>query len=135
MDSNGNLKLVFVRFIKKNVEELYEYELLFSTHPNDVWGQFWDDNSPSQCGDITPEKTTYDKVYKIASQYELTTIQELSCYSMEHAINQIVALSWINLNVLDEYPSEGRMTLTFGEDLSIVEKILNTFDIEMEELN
>ena len=132
MDSNGSLKLVFVRPIQQNVDEKFEYELLFSSTPENVWGPFWDDNMPAQCGDITPEKTTYDKVIKIESPYKLTTIQELSCYSMEHAIHGIVALSYVDINVLEEFPNEGRMTLLFGMDISIVNKILTTFEIDFE---
>lgn len=130
MDSNGNLKLVFVRPIGKNVDDNFEYELIFSSKPEEVWGQFWDDNNPSQCGDISPEKTTYDKVVKMVSPMEFSVIQEFSCFSMEHAVNNIVALAWVNLNVLEEYP-EYRVVLHFGDEYQHIEAYLEKAQITL----
>ena len=132
MDLIGNgLKLIFVRPLKQNIEDKFEYELLFSKNPENVWGPFWDDNMPAQCGDITPEKTTYDTVIKIESPYQFSTIQEHSCYSMEHAIHGIVALSWVNIENLDEYPPS-RCTLLFGMKFEVVKKILSELEIEID---
>lgn len=128
MTSNGNLKLVFVKPNKKNVEGHFEYDLFFSSNPEVVWGVFWDDNNPSQCGDMLPEKTSYNEIVKIDSPYELSTIQEFSCFSMEHAVNNIIALAWININVLEEFP-EHRIVLHFGDNLEYIESQLNKMDI------
>ena len=128
----GNLKLVYVKFINLDIEENYIYELLFSENPEMVWGVYWDELNPSSCGDLTPDKTTYSSVKRIRSPFKLTTIQECSCLTMEHAIENVIALSWIDINVLEEYPSNGRMTLHFGDDISVVEKILIPFEIKLE---
>ena len=129
---NGNLKLVYIRYINTDIEGNYIYELFFSENPEMVWGVYWDELNPSSCGDLTPEKTTYSETKRIRSQYKLTTVQECSCLTMEHAIEGIIALSWIDINVLDEYPSNGRMTLHFGDDINTVENILKPFEIEFE---
>lgn len=127
MVSNG--KLVFVKPIGKNIENEFEYDLLFSEFPDEVWALFWDDNNPSSCGDLTPD--TYDKVLRIKSPFELRTIQEMSCFSMEHTINNIVALAWVDINVLEEFP-EYRMVLHFGEEenkvIEKIEKLNNQYD-------
>lgn len=128
----GNLKLVYVKFINLDIEENYIYELLFSENPEMVWGVFWDELNPSSCGDLTPDKTTYSTVKRIRSPFKLTTIQECSCLTMEHAIENVIALSWIDINVLEEYPSNGRMTLHFGDDIKTVEDILTPFEINLE---
>lgn len=128
----GNLKLVYVKFINLDIEENYIYELLFSENPEMVWGVFWDELNPSSCGDLTPDKTTYSTVKRIRSPFKLTTIQECSCLTMEHAIENVIALSWIDINVLEEYPSNGRMTLHFGDDIKTVENILTPFEINLE---
>ena len=128
----GNLKLVYVKYINTDIDGNFVYELLFSENPETVWGVYWDELNPSSCGDLTPEKTTYSIVKRIRSPYKLTTVQECSCLTMEHAVDGIMALSWIDINVLDEYPSNGRMTLHFGDDITIVEKILTPFEIEFE---
>lgn len=132
MDLNGSLKLVFVRPVGKTKDEKYEYDLLFSEYPEEVWALYWDDPNPSSCGDITPDVTTYNFVKRISTEYELTTIQNTSCYSMEHAMHRIVALSWINIENLEEYPQEGRMVLHYGDDFDLVEKKLTNFNIELE---
>ena len=100
MDLNGNLKLVFVRPVGKNNEDIYEYDLLFSEYPDEVWSLFWDDPNPSSCGDLTPDSTMYSVVKRISTKYELVTIQNTNCYSMEHAMQGIVALSFINIEYL-----------------------------------
>jgi hypothetical protein len=132
MDLNGNLKLVFVRPVGKNNDDLYEYDLLFSEYPEEVWSLYWDDPNPSSCADLTPDATTYDVVKRIGVSYELTTIQNTSCYSMEHAMQRIVALSWINIENLEEYPQEGRMVLHYGDDIELVEKKLTNFNINLD---
>lgn len=132
---NGKLYLVYVKPINVNIEGKYVYELLFSETPENVWGVYWDEENPSSCGDLTPEKTTYSVVKRIESEYRLTTVQEMSCLTMEHSIMGVVALSWIDINVLEEYPVNGRMTLHFGDEYNIVERILTPFEITMEDCN
>jgi hypothetical protein len=132
MDLNGNLKLVFVRPIGKTNDDMYEYDLLFSEYPDEVWGLYWDDPNPSSCGDLTPDTTMYGIVKRISSNYELTTIQNTNCYSMEHAMQKIIALSWINIENLEEYPQEGRMVLHYGDDIELVEKKLTNFNINLD---
>ena len=132
---NGKLHLVYVKPINVNIEGKYVYELLFSETPENVWGVYWDEENPSSCGDLTPEKTTYSVVKRIESEYKLTTVQEMSCLTMEHSIMGVVALSWIDINVLEEYLANGRITLHFGDEYNIVERILTPFEITMEDCN
>lgn len=131
MKMYGDLKLVYVKYINQDIDENYVYELLFSENPEMVWGIYWDELNPSSCGDLTPDKSTLSAVKRIKSPYKLTTIQEISCYTMEHATEGIIALSWIDINVLEEYPPYGRMTLHFGDDINTVKDILTPFEIEL----
>ena len=128
----GDLKLVYVKHVPMLHEEKFVYDLFFSQTPDVVWGVFWDELNPSICGDLTPEKTTYDCIKRIYSPYKLTTIQEISCLSMEHAINGIVALSWVDINVLDEYP-ESRMVFHFGDTINDIERKLLIYEINLED--
>lgn len=123
MDSNGNLKLVYVRPVGKSDGDIYEYDLLFSEFPDEVWALFWDDPNPSSCGDLTPDSVTYSVVKRIGIKYELTTLQTTNCFSMEHAIQGVVALCWVNIETLEEYPST-RFVLQFGYDMSLVESMV-----------
>ena len=80
-------------------------------------------------GDISPEPSTYTVVKRIKSPFSLKAVQENSCYSMEYAINRSVALAWLDLEGLEEYPSNGRMVFKFGDSFLEVEAQLELHDI------
>lgn len=123
------LKLVFVKpIINGSDKQNYEYDFLFSETPEVVWGPDWTDNAPNICGDISPEPSTYNLVKRVKSPIELKVIQENSCYSMEYAINRSVALAWLNLEGLEEYPQH-RLVFHFGDSYLEVEAQLELSEI------
>lgn len=125
----GNLKLVYVRPVTNGQDKKnYEYEFLFSETPDVVWGVDWSDNAPLLCGDISPEPTTYSVIKRVKSPIALKVIQENTCYSMEYAINGSVALAWLNLDGLEEYPAH-RLVFHFGDSMDDVENELIKLDI------
>ena len=130
MEPNNSV-LVYVKPIFHSDGGTYTYRLYFSDTPEFVWGMDWDVLNPSSNSDMTPEKSTYNKTYTIESKYKLTCLQETRCYSMEYAIYGILALSWINIEGLEEYPEAGRMTLHFGDSKEKVEEILGKFEITL----
>jgi hypothetical protein len=116
--------LVYVKPICKNTDNTYEYDLFFSETPEYVWGPDWDVDSPASNGDITPDSTTYSEIKRIITNLPLTTLEETTCYSMEYATYQIMALAWINIENLDVYPENGRLTMYFGETKNeIIDKL------------
>lgn len=125
-----NLKLVYVKPITDG-KDYYEYDFLFSDTPDVVWGIDWNDNAPNLCGDISPEPSTYNIVKRVKSILPFNVIQNNSCYSMEYAINRSVALSYINLEGLEEYP-ETRLVFHFGDSYSYVENELLKMNIVFE---
>lgn len=123
------LKLVYVKpIINGSDKQNYEYDFLFSETPEVVWGPDWTDNAPNICGDISPEPSTYNVVKRVKSPIELKVIQENSCYSMEYAINRSVALAWLNLEGLEEYPQH-RLVFHFGDSYLEVEAQLELSEI------
>lgn len=130
MNSNDSV-LVFVKPICKNTDQTYEYDLFFSDTPDIVWGVDWECNTPGLISteEIVPDPTTYNKTVRIKTQYPLKTIQETYCYSMEYAIARIIALSWIDIENMEEYPEKGRMVLYFGDSFENVKEKLNDFEI------
>ena len=88
----------------------------------------WSDNAPLLCGDISPEPSTYSVIKRVKTPIELKVIQENSCYSMEYAINRSVALAWLNLDGLEEYPAH-RLVFHFGDTIQEVEDELSKLDI------
>jgi hypothetical protein len=106
--------LVYIKPICKNVDNTFEYDFFFSETPEYVWGPDWDIDSPANNGDITPDSTTYSKIRRIRTTLPLKTLEETTCYSMEYATFKIIALGWIDIENLDEYPEHGRLTMHFG---------------------
>jgi len=123
--------LIFVKPICRNTDQTYEYDLFFSDTPDIVWGVDWEVNTPGlvSTDEITPDPTTYNKVVRIKVPYPLKTVQETYCYSMEYAIARIVALSWIDIENMEEYPEKGRMVLYFGDTFEHVQGVLSEFGI------
>lgn len=120
----NNLVLVYVKYYASNPDGSYVYEFYYSNEPDSVWGLDWECPNPSICEDLTPDPLMCQKIEKMTLKYKMTTIQETSCYSMEYAIDGSVALAWINIEGMDEYPEEGRMTLHFGDSESKVLEII-----------
>ena len=123
--------LIFVKPICKNTDQTYEYDLFFSNTPDIVWGVDWEVNTPGliSTDEITPDSTTYNKVVRIKIPFPLKTVQETYCYSMEYAIARIIALSWIDIENMEEYPEKGRMVLYFGDTFEHVQGVLSEFDV------
>ena len=123
--------LIFVKPICRNTDQTYEYDLFFSDTPDIVWGVDWEVNTPGlvSSDEITPDSTTYNKVTRIKVPFPLKTVQETYCYSMEYAIARIVALSWIDIENMEEYPEKGRMVLYFGDTFEHVQGVLSEFGI------
>lgn len=119
--------LVYVRPKFVDTDGTYVYEFFFSETPEYVWGPDWDVSNPSICGDITPEESTYSSIYTVKTNLPLKTAQETSCYSMEYATYRILALAWIDIENLDEYPEHGRMALHFGDSFWLVNDKLSEY--------
>ena len=132
MSSNDEV-LIFVKPICKNTDQTYEYDLFFSNTPDIVWGVDWEVNTPGlvSTDEITPDSTTYNKVVRIKIPFPLKTVQETYCYSMEYAIARIIALSWIDIENMKEYPEKGRMVLYFGDTFEHVQGVLSEFDVHI----
>ena len=134
MNSNDEV-LIFVKPICKNTDQTYEYDLFFSNTPDIVWGVDWEVNTPGlvSTDEITPDSTTYNKVVRIKIPFPLKTVQETYCYSMEYAIARIIALSWIDIENMEEYTEKGRMVLYFGDTFEHVQGVLSEFGIFIED--
>lgn len=122
--------LVYVKPICKNINGTYEYDFFFSSTPEYVWGPEWDVNVPLANGDMTPDSTTYSKTRRVKTTLPLKTIEETSCYSIEYATYGIFALCWIDIENLNEYPENGRLTMYFGEDEDKIVKKLSMYSWE-----
>ena len=125
-----DLYLVYVKPFYKNNDGTYEYDLFFSETPEVVWGMDWDVAVPNSLNDLTPETSTYQKVIKIKSPLPFKTIEEISCYSMEYAVNDIIALSWVDIDNMEEFPPS-RCVLHFKDKIKKEQEKLKELNIDL----
>ncbi len=126
--------LVYVKPVTSDWEnKKFEYDFFFSETPDIVYGADWDDDNPAtaKSEDLAPDPSTYSIIKRVKTNLPLKTIEETTCYSMEYAINGSVALSWIDIENLEDYPENGRLTLHFGDTYSDVEEKLRKFEYEL----
>lgn len=120
--------LVYINPVCKNTDKTYEYDFFFSNTPEFVWGPDWDINSPASNGNILPDPTTYTKIRRVKTNLQLKTLSETTCFSMEYATYKILALAWIDIENLDEYPEKGRLTMYFGTPEKEIEEQLALYN-------
>lgn len=125
-----NLKLVFIAPVvvdEKNGR--YSYKLYFSENPDVVWGNYWYYDNPSVVDeeDIFPQPESYSYTEIINADYKLGLAMKNACYPMLYCIYGILALSWIDIDVLEEYPEKGRGVLKFGMEYDDVQKRIEQY--------
>jgi len=122
-----NLKLVFVSPVMENDKTgTYIYKLYYSENPDVVWGGYWDYDNPSIADpeDIYPQESTYSLTETVESDFKWGLAMRNACYPLLYCIYDILALSWIDIEGLEEYPEKGRCVLKFGMDYEKVQEIL-----------
>lgn len=115
----SELKLVYVDKIGKNSNGVYEYDLFFSETPDVVWGENWEIQCPSICGNIAPDPSTYNDIKRIHTNFDFFCAQQNSCFSMQDCIDGCIGLMWFYNN---DYEA---VVFNFGEDIeSVNEKLI-----------
>ncbi len=104
-------KLVFVNGLGPNYKGDNIYEFIFSDENlEDVWGENWE-SKPSNGYPLPPELKYIKKVGVLRNtDVKLELIQNSDFFSMEDAIDDVVALAWET----DEYENQKRMVFRFG---------------------
>ena len=101
--------LIYVNGLGPNYRGDNLYEFIFSDSL-DVWGDSWD-NKPSNGYPGPPELQYIKKVGVLRNtDVKLELIQNSDFFSMEDAIDDVVALAWET----DEYENHKRMVFRFG---------------------
>lgn len=119
------LFLVFVRPIGANAIGFNEYEFFFSVTPDNVWGEDWEQQCPSACGELLPDESTYNEIKRLKTKIKFGLAQENSCFSMQDCIDHCICLCYEDISELEEYPEPYRIVLNFGETLESVEHKLS----------
>ena len=129
MNENTMLYLIFVRLVGCDASGLNHYEFFFTTDPDTVWGEDWEQQCPSACGELLPEDSTYTVIKEVKCSVTFGLAQDNSCFSMQDCIDHCICLCYEDISMLDEYPEPYRIVFEFGENIDSVENKLKGRDI------
>lgn len=130
-----NPKLVFVApVIVDKKTGTYFYDFYYSENPDVVWGNYWNYDNPAIVDneDIFPQDSTYSFVERVKSDYKLGVAMKNACYPLLYCIYGILALAWIDIEDLEEYPENGRGVVKFGMEYDEVQEIVKQYQKESE---
>ena len=128
--TEDDLYIGFINLIGKELDGLNQYELIFTAHPDEFWGENFNYKPAGVCNGLEPDKKYIQKVVRIKTFINLDLIQDSGCFSMQDCMDGIVSLAYENLEGLEEYP-ENRLYLNFGEPYKDVERKLAVCHIIM----
>lgn len=118
------LYLGFVRLIGQEIDEYYCYEFIFTESPGTFWGEDFDYKPCGLCNSLFPDEKYVDKLIKVKTKIKFDLIQDSLCFGFQDCADGAVALAYENIDSYDEYPSDGRLVLHFGESFDEVEEKL-----------
>ena len=123
------MKLLFINELGPNYKHENIYEFIFGNNTEEIWGEDWD-SEPAQ-GKPGPPELQYIKEVGILNNtnIKLDLVQNSDYFSMEHALDNVVALGWETYE--DEYDNgdEERLVFHFGDKIEEVKDKLYARDI------
>ena len=122
--TEDDLYLGFINFIGTEIDGYNQYEFIFTTHPDEFWGENFNYKPAGLCNGLEPDRKYVQKIVVIKTLINLDLIQDSGCFSVQDCMDGVVSLAYQDLDGLDEYPEEGRLFLNFGESYNDVERKL-----------
>lgn len=121
---DDDLCLGFVRNVGVESGGLNVYELIFTAFKDEFWGVNFEFMPSGICNGVEPDSKYVQKVVTIKTTINFDLIQDSGSFSMQDALDGIVAIAWQSLVGLDSYPEDGRLYFMFGESYDEVERKL-----------
>jgi hypothetical protein len=119
--------LIFVNGLGPDYKGDNLYEFIFSNSV-DVWGERWE-SKPCSTYPLPPDIKYIKKVGVLKNtDIKLELIQNSDYFSMEEAIDDVVALAWES----EIYEGQKRLVFRFGEEESIIKDKLYERDLILE---
>lgn len=117
-------KVVYIIYVGKDVDDKNIYQFILSNNPDDVFSEGWSEKPASNIPKsiLMIDEDMYEYVKELKTDMILDLAQDNSCFSMQDARDNIVALAYENIDNYEEYPEEGRIVIHFGESIDEVEK-------------
>ena len=123
------MKLLFINELGPNYKQENIYEFIFGNNTEEIWGEDWD-SEPAH-GKPGPPELQYIKEVGILNNtnIKLDLVQNSDYFSMEHALDNVLALGWETYE--DEYDNgdEERLVFHFGDKIEEVKDKLYARDI------
>jgi hypothetical protein len=123
------MKLLFINELGPNYKQENIYEFIFGETTEEMWGEDWD-AEPAH-GKPGPPELQHIKEVGILNNtnIKLDLVQNSDYFSMEHALDNVVALGWETYE--DEYDNgdEERLVFHFGDKIEEVKDKLYARDI------
>ena len=105
------------------------YEFIFGDVIGDIWGEEWD-STPAHGKPGPPELEYIKKVGLLNNtNIKLDLVQNSDYFSMEHALDNVIALGWETYEEIYENGEEERLVFHFGDDIEKIKDKLYSRDI------
>lgn len=127
---NG-LYLVFVNEICVK-GDIHEYEFYFAKNPDAFWGIGFDADFANK-DEVIPDEKTYDIVVRLKSTIPFFCMQKNKCFSMQHVVDNVIAVAFEDITDYEEYPEPYRIVFQYGESYDSVEEKLAGREQKFEE--
>ena len=123
------MKLLFINELGPNYKNENIYEFIFGSETEELWGDEWD-AIPAH-GKPGPPELQYIETVGVLNNTKvaLDLVQNSDYFSMEHALDNVIALGWETYEEDYENGEEERLVFHFGEDLKSVNDKLYARDI------
>ena len=123
------MKLLFINELGPNYKGQNIYEFIFGEGITELWGEDWDSN-PAH-GKPGPPEMEYIKSVGVLedTNIKLDLVQNSDYFSMEHAMDNVIALGWETYEDSYENSEEERLVFHFGEQKEKVVDKLYSRDI------
>tara|TARA_R110000787_G_scaffold86097_1_gene183585 strand:- start:890 stop:1297 length:408 start_codon:yes stop_codon:yes gene_type:complete len=122
------MKLLFINELGPNYKNENIYEFIFGTDIDELWGDEWD-STPAN-GKPGPPELKYIKEVGVLNNtnIKLELVQNSDYFSMEHALDGVIALGWETYE--EHYESnEERLVFHFGDKMDKIKDQLYSRDI------
>ena len=123
------MKLLFINELGPNYKNENIYEFIFGDETEELWGDEWDAR-PAH-GKPGPPELQYIETVGVLNNTKVTLdlVQNSDYFSMEHALDNVIALGWETYEEDYENGDEERLVFHFGETLQKVKDKLYSRDI------
>lgn len=127
----NELYLVFVNEICVK-GDIHEYEFYFAKNPDAFCGIGFDADFANK-DEVIPDEKTYDIVVRLKSTIPFFCMQKNKCFSMQHVVDNVIAVAFEDITDYEEYPEPYRIVFQYGESYDSVEEKLAGREQKFEE--